>query len=77
MKPEELRSVVAGVLGVEPSALSDESGPANIDAWDSLAHLTLITAVEENFGVHFGMDEIRHIDSFGALEKALLAHLKE
>ena len=75
MKPEELQNIVAEILGVDPARLSDDAGPGSIDSWDSLAHLTIVTAVEETYGIQFGMDEIRQIDSFGALKKALQAHV--
>ena len=74
-KREELRGIVADVLGIERSRLIEEAGPTTIETWDSLAHLTIVTAIEQCFGIQFGMEEIRKIDSFGALEKALLAHL--
>ena len=72
---EDLRKLVANVLGMDASRISAETGPGSIDTWDSLMHLSLITAVEEQYSVKFSMDEIRSIDSFGALEKALATRL--
>lgn len=70
-----LRDLVADVLGVDPSALNDDSGPGVEPAWDSLAHLSVMTAVEEEFGVRFSMEEIREISSFGALADAVARRL--
>jgi acyl carrier protein len=71
----KLREIVAGILGVDVGDVTAESGPGTADTWDSLAHLTIVTAVEEFFGVQFAMEEIGRIDTFRALEQALQARL--
>ena len=68
---DNLREIVADILDVEPSRISLESGPGVTDNWDSLAHLSIMTATEEAYGVKFDMTEIQRIDSFAALFKAL------
>ena len=35
--------------------------------WDSLAHLTLITAIEEEFSIEFGLVHLDDLDSFNAI----------
>jgi acyl carrier protein len=72
---EELRKLVANILAMDSSRISAETGPDSVDTWDSLMHLSLITAVEEKYSVKFSMAEIRSIDNFGALEKALAIRL--
>lgn len=72
---EELRPLIANVLGVEAGRITAQSGPGKIDNWDSLAHLSIITAVEERFGVRFTMSEIQTIDSVDALAKVLATRL--
>jgi acyl carrier protein len=37
---------------------------ASSETWDSLAHLRLISAIEEEFGLRFAMEEIGELDSF-------------
>jgi acyl carrier protein len=75
MNPDDLKNVVAGVLGVAPLRLTADAGPETLETWDSLAHLTIVTAVEEHFGIQFRMDEIRSIDCFGELEQLVRARL--
>ena len=41
--------------------LSIESTPDDIEAWDSLAHINIIAACEEEFGVKFDIREITSI----------------
>ena len=68
---EQLRELIADILGVEPSRIVAGSGPGTIDTWDSLAHLSIITAVEERFGVKFSMADVGNIASFETLAKLL------
>jgi len=42
-------------------------------AWDSLGHLRLITALEEEFGTRFTMKEVGELDRFGKLRDRLSA----
>lgn len=72
---EQLRAIVADILDVEPSRVTLDAGPGRIESWDSLAHLSIITAVEEAYRVKFDMPEIQRINTFAALLKALSARL--
>ena len=44
-----------------------------VEGWDSVAAATLITTVEEEFGVEFDMDTIGNLTSFQAFESTLAA----
>jgi acyl carrier protein len=72
MSPD-LRGIVADILDLRPDDIDDDFGPAVTDRWDSLSHLRIVTAVEEEFGVQFSMDEIQSIDGFGALRLLIAA----
>jgi acyl carrier protein len=72
MNPD-LRDIVADILDLRPDDIDDDFGPAVTDRWDSLSHLRIVTAVEEEFGVQFSMDEIQSIDGFGSLRLLIAA----
>lgn len=67
MTPEErnatLISTVAIVLDLPESDISEETSPDTVSAWDSVAHLNLVVAVEEAFGVSFTPDETMEMTS--------------
>jgi len=44
----------------------------NVETWDSVAMATLITAVEEEFGVEFDVDNLSNLTSF----ESILGYLK-
>ena len=52
--------------GLDPAAIAHAS-PETVPAWDSIAHVTLMVVVEQEFGVAVPPEEIEHLASFGAL----------
>ena len=56
--------------------LADHEVPAaalaTVPGWDSIAHVTLLTVVEEEFGTTVDPDEIEHLTSFEALLHAVM-----
>lgn len=52
--------------------ITNESGPGNLEGWDSLGHITFISAVENSFNVSFDMDEIIMIENLNDIKKMLL-----
>ena len=64
-----IRLVMSQVLQVEPEEISAESSPESIERWDSLKHMQLILALEDELGIQFPDDAIPELLSFGAIEK--------
>jgi acyl carrier protein len=59
------------LFGLSADAISEESSPATIPKWDSLAHMNLVLALEEEFGVQFTDDEIPELNSVARILSAL------
>ena len=68
-----LYDLVADVLEVDPSSLDDASTRTSIEGWDSLAHITLITTIEETYGVVLSTEEVLEATSLGQIRRLLLA----
>ena len=49
---EKVFGVIARVMDVPIESVNEESSPDTIGAWDSLKHMNLIMALEEEVGVH-------------------------
>jgi acyl carrier protein len=64
---ERLRGIMAEVLDVDPRRIDASFARDTAPSWDSLAHLRLITAVEEAFGVRFTMKEVGELDRYSKL----------
>lgn len=65
-----LTGLVARVLEL-PLTQATEARVDNTPGWDSLAHLRLLMAVEEEYGVSFSPDEIAELDSVELIREAL------
>lgn len=70
-KEEKLRQLVVETLGIDEDEVNDETGPDTVSAWTSLAHLTLMSAVEESFTVQMTMDEMTTIKNVAGLRTIL------
>ena len=67
----QFADVIAGVLEVDPSEVTDNAGPDTIATWTSLRHLQLVGALEDVYGVSFTYREIRGLRSIGELRQVL------
>jgi acyl carrier protein len=64
---ERLIAIVAAALRVPTSTLTLETGPGDLQAWDSLAQINIVSEIEAEFGVSIPIEqvaEIRRISDF-------------
>ncbi len=61
---EDVREILAVVLNVEIENVNDESSTDSLSEWDSLRHMNLIAAVEDNYDIYFKEDEILSATKF-------------
>ena len=66
---DTLKDVFCTALNV-PSIREDD-GPNQISSWDSFAHVVLISAIEENFGVALTSDEASNMRSIAECRQIL------
>jgi len=67
-----LDAVLASVLGLD--AVPEDLAAERCAAWDSAAHLNIVFALEDGFGVTFTVEEIETATSRAALRAVLSAH---
>jgi acyl carrier protein len=70
---DRVMTVVAGELGIEPGELPNDASLNKFEKWDSLNHISVILALEKEFGVEVSEDTIRQLSSIPAIMK----HLRE
>lgn len=61
----ELGPIFQEVLDQPGLQLTRTSSALSVDGWDSLAHVNLITAVEQHFQVHFALGELQELKDVG------------
>jgi acyl carrier protein len=57
----ELQEVFREEFGNDAIVVSDSTTADDIDGWDSVMHLNLITGMQKRFGVKFAAAEIAHV----------------
>jgi len=69
-----IRNIIREVFDDDAITISDETSRSSIKDWDSLAHVKLILALEEEFDVRFTTDEVSSLQSVGDLRMAIHKH---
>ena len=68
---ERVRTIVSSVLRVPVETVDAAASPDTIASWDSLNHMQLILALEEEFGVQFSVDDMDAMQSVGGIVAVL------
>lgn len=68
---ERLEQVFQNVFNNDELSLRDEMTASDIAGWDSVAHINLMFALEETFGVQFSGNELAEFRTIGDLKRYL------
>jgi len=68
---DKVREIMSRVLEMPIEDITDNASVHNIKSWDSMHHLLMILAFEEEFGVSFPDNEVVELLSFEAIIAAL------
>ena len=66
---DRIRAIAADIFKLEFDTVDVTMGPDDVDRWDSMNHLRLITEVENTFSIHLSMQQIQQIRSLDELSK--------
>ena len=69
---DSLSGVFAEVFG-RPVMLTEATTSADVDGWDSIAHVMLIVASEGEFGVRFDSTELANVATVGEFVSLIAA----
>jgi acyl carrier protein len=64
---QQIRSIAADVLDLDPAKLTPASSPESIESWDSVQHLSLVLALEQKYDLQFEPSEIDSMKNLGAI----------
>ena len=71
---EKYNKVFINVFGVKESALDDTFTFKAVHQWDSVAHLSLISQLEDVFDIMFDSEDILHYESYDNGKKIMLKY---
>ncbi len=63
----KINEIVCDQLDEDDIVLTPQTAASDVDGWDSLAHIRIVVAIEEEFGIQFQTTEITALKNVGDL----------
>lgn len=64
---EKITEIFREVFGDNNIVITDEMTAADVENWDSLTHMQMITMVEDKLGIKFKLKELNRLKKVGDL----------
>ena len=71
---EKLKVLISKVLDISKEAVTDETSPESTPSWDSFNGLVMVSELEDDFNVHFSMEEVLAVKCVKDIREALMRH---
>jgi acyl carrier protein len=65
VKIEDIRPIFLEVLGSAAATISEKTTAQDVEGWDSFAHISIVVATEEKYGVTFSTEELGSMTCIG------------
>ncbi len=72
---EKINEVFRDVFEDDSITFVDETTAADIEDWDSLEHINLVNAIEQEFGIKFNMGQIVSMKNVGEMADIIMEKL--
>jgi len=63
----EVQEILRSVFDEPDLVITRESNASTVDGWDSLAHISLVVAIERKFKIKFALGELEQLKNVGDL----------
>ena len=71
---ERARVVLAKALKADPQTIADSASQTDLSEWDSVRHMNVVLALENEFGIEFEDAELQELTSLPLLVAAIEKH---
>ena len=72
---EKLKEILISVLNHDRCELHDELTAKDVDGWDSLSHMMIITKIEEGLNIKFKLRDLNKLKNLGSLVTVIQAKI--
>ncbi len=72
---EQLQPIFQDILDQPDLVITRESNAQNVEDWDSLAHINLITAIEKHFKIKFALGDLQELKNVGEMVDLIVTKL--
>ncbi len=70
-----IQEIAADLFEMEPEGVSEDFSPESNPTWDSIKHLGLVTAIEDQFDLTFEPEEIDEMKDIASIVRIVKAHI--
>ena len=74
---DELQPIFQDIFEDDELLITAESSAATVEDWDSLAHITLIFAIEQEFEIKFALGELEAMKNVGDMVELMQTKLSK
>ncbi|OAS14506.1 acyl carrier protein [Paenibacillus oryzisoli] len=71
MNEQKLKTIFAEALDTAENMIQDDLAYNSIEQWDSIAHMTLIAAIDEGFDIMMDTDDVIDLSSYAKAKEIL------
>lgn len=64
---EKIKNVLTTILEHDNFDMQDELTATDVDGWDSLSHMMILTKIEEEFNIKFKLRDLNKLKNMGSL----------
>lgn len=72
---QQIKEVMAAIFSIEPVDIGPDSSLETVEQWDSLQHVNLMMALEQEFDIRIDVEDAVEMTSFLAVCKTLARYL--
>ena len=72
---KRIKNVMSAVFEIPVNKIKGNVSPDTIESWDSLKHMNLVIALEEEFEIEFIDDEINEMINFAQVKSVLMGKI--
>ncbi|MCF7560777.1 acyl carrier protein [Sabulilitoribacter multivorans] len=72
---DTIRQVLESILNHNNFEMHDELTAKDVDGWDSLSHMMIITKIEEAFNIKFKLRDLNKLKNMGSLVSVIQSKL--
>ena len=71
---DRIKNIMSAVFEIPIQEINDESSSDTVVSWDSLKHMNLVIALEEEFEMEFSESEIPEITNYRAIKEVISSY---
>lgn len=74
---DRLQPIFRDILENDSLVITVTSSAKNVEGWDSLAHINLVSAIEQEFRIRFALGELERLNNVGDMIELMRTKMKQ